>query len=104
MRSCATSSRPLVPVLARMELTGVALDTGVLDRARGASSGRDRGPARKDLRVSCGGEFNLDSPKQVGEVLFERLGAAEGTEDEDRVLDRRARARAAARHARGSAA
>ena len=68
---------PLVPVLAGMELTGVELDTAFL-----ATLAEDFGEAVEGLRErvceSAGVEFNLDSPKQVGTVLFEKLELPRG--------------------------
>jgi len=64
---------PLVPVLARMERTGVAIDADVL-----AEQSRDMAHRLQDIEaracVEAGGPFNLNSPKQLQEVLFERLG------------------------------
>ncbi|MFH1688938.1 MAG: DNA polymerase I, partial [Candidatus Eisenbacteria bacterium] len=68
---------PLVPVLAGMELTGVELDAGILSRLAG-----DFGSEIEGLRTRvcelAGVEFNLDSPKQVGSVLFEKLELPRG--------------------------
>jgi DNA polymerase-1 len=68
---------PLVPVLAAMELTGVALDTGFLEHLAG-DFGRDIEGLRERVCESAGVEFNLDSPKQVGTVLFEKLELPRG--------------------------
>ncbi len=68
---------PLVRVLARMELRGVALDVTVLE-SLGEELGREADALRKKVCALSGVEFNLDSPKQVGEVLFERLGLRKG--------------------------
>jgi DNA polymerase-1 len=68
---------PLVRVLAGMELTGVELDTGFLTRLA-----EDFGSEIDGLRARvcglAGVEFNLDSPKQVGSVLFEKLELPRG--------------------------
>jgi DNA polymerase-1 len=64
---------PLVPVLARMERTGVKIDR----QALGEMSARleeaiDR--KAREVYACCGQEFNISSPKQLGDVLFNRLG------------------------------
>ncbi|HKI56399.1 MAG TPA: DNA polymerase I [Trueperaceae bacterium] len=64
---------PLVRVLAGMERAGVALDSEHL-RAYGATlEGRIEG-LRHEAFAAAGREFNLESPKQLGEVLFDELG------------------------------
>jgi DNA polymerase-1 len=63
---------PLVSVLADMEREGVALDTHRLGEI--AARVRDRADELRDrIWELAGGEFVIDSPKQLGEVLFERL-------------------------------
>jgi len=68
---------PLIPVLARMELAGVALDTAMLGRL-GDEFGSEIDGIRRKVWEHAGFEFNIDSPKQVSEVLFERLGLTKG--------------------------
>ena len=68
---------PLVRVLARMELRGVAVDAGVLDELNDEFCG-DADALRERIFEACGVEFNVDSPKQVGEALFQRLGLPRG--------------------------
>lgn len=68
---------PLVPVLARMEATGVALDRdalGVLDQEFGAEVSRLEG----EIYADVGHEFNLGSPKQLEQVLFFELNLPKG--------------------------
>jgi DNA polymerase-1 len=64
---------PLIPVLARMERIGVALDTEVL-----AAQSRELEKRLDELVEAAygaaGQEFNLGSPKQLQEILFEQLG------------------------------
>ena len=64
---------PLVPVLAAMERTGAALDADAL-----AELGRFANERIMEYRARifeiAGEEFNIDSPKQVGHILFEVLG------------------------------
>ncbi len=65
--------RPLVPVLVAMEATGVLLDPDML-----ATQSRELGDTMAELEQraheAAGGVFNIGSPKQLQEVLFERLG------------------------------
>jgi DNA polymerase I len=68
---------PLIPVLARMEATGVALDLAgleVLDREFGAEIGR----LEEGIYTDVGHEFNLGSPKQLEQVLFFELNLPKG--------------------------
>ena len=64
---------PLVPVLSRMERTGVLIDTEMLARQSEELAARIRGIEQQAWTVA-GGEFNLGSPKQLQEILFGRLG------------------------------
>jgi len=68
---------PLVPVLARMEQKGVLIDAAFLDELAG-KLGEELDGLRSRICERAGVEFNIDSPKQVGEVLFERLGLPKG--------------------------
>jgi DNA polymerase-1 len=68
---------PLVPVLARMELRGVAVDVAFLE-GLGARFGEEIEKLRARVYDLAGVEFNIDSPRQVGEILFERLKLARG--------------------------
>ena len=64
---------PLVPVLARMEKAGVAVDRGVL---AGLSKEFDGRLATLEAKIheAAGEPFNIGSPLQLGRVLFEKLG------------------------------
>lgn len=64
---------PLVGVLACMERTGAALDVGHL-KALNESAGAEVDRLRAAIYASAGHEFNVDSPKQLSEVLFDELG------------------------------
>jgi DNA polymerase-1 len=64
---------PLVPVLARMERVGVGVDTGVLAGLAEETRGRIA-ELRSQVFAEAETEFNIDSPKQLGEVLFDKLG------------------------------
>ena len=63
---------PLVPVLARMELQGVRIDTGALAETSNILTKRMREIELKTYGLA-GHEFNIASPKQVGEVLFDEM-------------------------------
>jgi DNA polymerase-1 len=63
---------PLVPVLAAMELAGVRVDTGVLAAQSATLQGRLDEYERR-IHDLAGGPFNINSPRQLGEVLFEKL-------------------------------
>lgn len=63
---------PLVPVLAKMERTGVDLDDKALE-ALAASTQSDIDALTTEIHRLAGEDFNIDSPKQLGEVLFEKL-------------------------------
>ncbi len=64
---------PLVGVLADMEFNGVCVDPAVLSEQKEALSGRiDQ--LRDEIQSHAGRPFNVDSPKQLGQVLFVELG------------------------------
>ena len=63
---------PLVPVLAAMELEGIKLDSEALKK-QSIELGESILQLEKEVYELCGMEFNLGSPKQLGEVLFDRL-------------------------------
>ncbi len=64
---------PLVPLLAEMEAFGIAVDVKALKKLE-ASFEADAAQAVKQAHDSVGHEFNLGSPKQLQEVLFEERG------------------------------
>jgi len=64
---------PLEPVLARMEATGIRIDTDCL-AALGAEMAVDLERLEREAQAAAGVAFNLASPKQLGELLFETLG------------------------------
>ncbi len=64
---------PLVPVLARMEHAGFSVDLSVLDEIGETLAHRLDG-LREEIYGYAGREFNLDSPKQLQELLFDELG------------------------------
>jgi DNA polymerase-1 len=64
---------PLVRVLADMEMEGIRLDVEAL-KAFSEELGKDILRLQEEIREACGGiAFNIDSPKQLGDVLFETL-------------------------------
>ncbi len=63
---------PLIYVLADMELTGVSLDTKALKQSSEELS-KTLGQLEKDIYELAGTTFNINSAKQVGEILFDRL-------------------------------
>ena len=68
---------PCIPVLADMEAAGVAVDASAL-RALGEEFGRRMTEMEARIHEVAGVNFNIASPKQLGEVLFERLGLPRG--------------------------
>ncbi len=64
---------PLVPVLAEMERHGVGLDADVL-ALMSAELDEKRTALTQEIHHLAGGEFNVQSPKQLAEVLFDKLG------------------------------
>jgi len=66
---------PLVPVLARMERTGVCIDSDVLARQSAAAAER-LAELEAQAHAAAGEAFNLNSPKQLQHILFERMGLA----------------------------
>lgn len=67
---------PLMPVLARMERNGVVLDTDTLKEVENDFTVRLQ-TLEKDIYELAGHEFTINSPRQVGEVLFGELKLSE---------------------------
>jgi DNA polymerase I len=63
---------PLVPVLARMEQAGVKIDTAALAKMSSELE-REIAAQAKEIYEVAGVEFNVASPKQLGDVLFNRM-------------------------------
>jgi DNA polymerase-1 len=63
---------PLVPVLARMEDAGVKIDPAVLGEMS-VKLQREAAAKARDIYERCAVEFNINSPKQLGDVLFNKL-------------------------------
>jgi DNA polymerase I len=64
--------RPLTPVLARMELAGVAIDLPLLGEISTRMDGELRSLERR-IWDEAGEEFNVNSPVKLGQILFEKL-------------------------------
>jgi DNA polymerase-1 len=67
-----TVEMPLVRVLADMEFEGIRIDTDAL-HAFSEELGTDLLRLQEEIHTASGVEFNIDSPKQLGDVLFETL-------------------------------
>lgn len=67
-----TLERPLVPVLARMEMAGVKVDRDTLSRMSNAFAQKMAG-LEDEIKMLAGREFSVASPKQIGEVLFDEM-------------------------------
>ena len=72
-----TEERPLVPVLADMEMAGVKVEAQVLSRMSNAFAQKMAG-LEAEIQEVAGQPFNVGSPKQLGEILFEVMGAEGG--------------------------
>jgi DNA polymerase I len=64
---------PLVPVLSDIERTGVRVDPELLRRQSEELAER-MGEVAEQAYAEAGGQFNLGSPKQIQEILYDRLG------------------------------
>ncbi|MFB1024029.1 MAG: DNA polymerase, partial [Octadecabacter sp.] len=72
-----TMERPLVPVLAKMEMYGIKVDRDTLSRMSNAFAQKMAG-LEDELYELAGGKFNVGSPAQVGEILFDQMGLEGG--------------------------
>jgi DNA polymerase-1 len=68
-----TLERPLVAVLARMERRGISIDRQVLSRLSGDFAQRAMG-LEEEIRQLAGEPLNPGSPKQLGDILFGKMG------------------------------
>jgi DNA polymerase I len=68
---------PLAGVLARMQARGVALDVPYLQEMSASAQGR-MGALQIEIYGHAGGEFNLNSPPQLRDILYGRLGLSPG--------------------------
>ena len=72
-----TMERPLVPVLAKMEMAGVKVDRDTLSRMSNAFAQKMAG-LEAELHELAGERFNVQSPAQVGEILFDKMSLQGG--------------------------
>jgi DNA polymerase I len=72
-----TMERSLIPVLADMEFAGVKLDPAVL-RGMSVDFAKRLEALEKEIHKLSGESFNVGSPKQLGEILFERMSLPGG--------------------------
>ncbi len=72
-----TLERPLAPVLARMERAGVKVDRRKLASLSGAFA-QTIARLEGEIRELAGEEFNIASPKQLGEILFDKMSLTGG--------------------------
>ncbi|MDF1855003.1 DNA polymerase I [Pseudooceanicola sp.] len=72
-----TLERPLVPVLARMETAGIKVDRDTLSRMSNAFA-QKMAQLEDEIQELAGETFNVGSPAQVGEILFEKMGLEGG--------------------------
>jgi DNA polymerase-1 len=69
--------RPLVPVLARMERYGIKVDSETLSRMSNAFA-QKMAALEAEIHALAGRSFNVGSPKQLGEILFDEMGLEGG--------------------------
>ncbi len=69
--------RPLIPILAKMEMTGIKVDRDQLSRMSNNFAQQMAG-LEAEIHELAGGNFNVGSPKQLGEVLFDQMGLTGG--------------------------
>ncbi|MBO3758539.1 DNA polymerase I [Ciceribacter sp. L1K22] len=78
MRVYERLERPLVPVLAEMEERGITVDRRILSRLSGELAQKAAG-IEEEIYTLAGERFNIGSPKQLGDILFGRMGLPGGT-------------------------
>ncbi len=72
-----TLERPLVPVLAAMEMAGIQVDRDTLSRMSNAFS-QKMAALEDEIQTLAGEKFNVGSPKQLGEILFDKMSLPGG--------------------------
>jgi len=72
-----TLERPLIPVLTAMEKAGIRVDPQIL-RAMSKDFEKRLDELAVEIHKLAGEEFNIGSPKQLGEILFDRMGLSGG--------------------------
>jgi DNA polymerase I len=71
-----TLERPLIPVLARMERRGISIDRAMLARLSGEFA-REAMRLEEEIKAFAGEPLNPGSPKQLGDILFGKMGLAD---------------------------
>jgi DNA polymerase-1 len=69
--------RPLIPVLARMESRGIIVEETILARMSDDFASR-MANYQSEIYTIAGAEFNIASPKQLGQILFDKMGLPGG--------------------------
>ncbi|SDX41982.1 DNA polymerase I [Roseicitreum antarcticum] len=72
-----TMERPLIPVLAQMEMAGIEVDREVLSRMSNTFS-QKMAALEAEIHALAGETFNVGSPKQLGEILYDKMGLPGG--------------------------
>ncbi|MEM8632517.1 MAG: DNA polymerase I [Pseudomonadota bacterium] len=72
-----TLERPMVPVLTQMERTGIKVDRDTLSRMSNAFAQKMAG-LEAEIHELAGETFNVGSPKQLGEILFDKMSLPGG--------------------------
>ncbi len=72
-----TLERPLVMVLADMERAGITIDPELLRRLSN-DFGKKQNALEGEIHKLAGQDFNIGSPKQLGEILFDKMGLTGG--------------------------
>lgn len=67
-----TLERPLIPVLSRMEMTGIKVNRDTLSRMSNAFA-QKMAALEAEIQELAGRPFNVGSPKQLGEILFDEM-------------------------------
>ena len=72
-----TTEKPLVPVIVDMEKNGICVDHNVLSRLSGEFA-QKMAAMEEDIYKFAGETFNIASPKQLGDILFDKMGLPGG--------------------------
>ena len=72
-----TTEKPLVPVVVDMEKNGICVDRNVLSRLSGEFA-QKMAAMEEDIYKFAGETFNIASPKQLGDILFDKMGLPGG--------------------------
>jgi DNA polymerase I len=68
-----TIERPLIPVLVGMERAGISVDSAML-KGLSRDFAQRLGGLEDEIKTLAGEDFNVGSPKQLGEILFDKMG------------------------------